>query len=95
MPQYKEVYLEAYLDEFKFLDPECHDVRVREINMRTKRCNRCQGFEECKMHPHFWLHGEPIRVAENEKLTSADKAQHGAYQAIQDRRYIPQADAPV
>lgn len=68
MATYKETYLEAYLDEFRFLDPECHDTRVREINMRSKRCNRCQGFNECKMHPSFWLFGEPIRLDENERM---------------------------
>jgi len=67
--QYKEAYLRPNFDDFKFLDPECHDVRIREINMRTKRCNRCQGFEECKMHPHFWLYGDTTRFAENEEMT--------------------------
>lgn len=66
MSQYKEAYLRQNLDDFKFLDPECHDTRVREINMRTKKCNRCLGFEECKMHPHFWLFGETVRFATNE-----------------------------
>ncbi|MBM3465389.1 MAG: hypothetical protein FJX76_25130, partial [Armatimonadetes bacterium] len=66
MATYKEAYLREFLDDFKFLDPECHDVRTREINMRTKRCNRCQGFSECKTHPHFWLEGISVRMAENE-----------------------------
>jgi len=65
---YKIAYLERHADTFRFLDPECHDVRVREINMRTKRCNRCKGFDDCKMFPHFWLYGEPVRFAENESL---------------------------
>jgi hypothetical protein len=101
MAQYKESYLEVYLDDFRFLDPECHDTRVREINMRTKRCNRCLGFNECKMHPHFWLFGEPTRVEENEFLPDdADeaktKARHVApYQKVREREPFPINDLPT
>ena len=66
MPQFKEAYLQQFLDNFTFVDPECRDGRIREINQRTKRCNRCQGFDACKMHPHFWLHGEDERTDRNE-----------------------------
>ena len=72
MPQYKEAYLQQYLDDFKFVDPECRDGRIREINQRTKRCNRCQGFDLCKMHPHFWLYGQPVRLDENERLEEVE-----------------------
>lgn len=103
MAQFKEAYLGVYLDNFKFLDPECHDNRVREINMRTKRCNRCRGFDECKMHPHFWLFGEPVRLEENDRIsddfdTAKKEAAHVAnYQRIitRERYDIPDAEAPV
>lgn len=72
MPQYKEAYLQQHLDNFKFVDPECRDGRIREINQRTKRCNRCQGFDICKMHPHFWLYGQPVRLDENERLEEVE-----------------------
>lgn len=100
MAQYKESYLQIYLDDFRFLDPECHDTRVREINMRTKRCNRCLGFNECKMHPHFWLFGEPTRMEENEFLSEDEtsaraKARHVApYQMVREREPFP-IDLPV
>lgn len=66
--RYKDAYLTIFLEEFKFLDPECHDDRVREVNMRSKKCNRCLGLAECKMHPHFWLAGEAERLAFNNAL---------------------------
>ena len=90
MAQYKESYLGVYLDEFRFLDPECHDVRVREINMRTKRCNRCLGFNECKMHPHFWLFGEPVRVNEDERLPDDfDEAREVAGHLASYQKVVP------
>jgi hypothetical protein len=102
MSQYKESYLEVYLDNFKFLDPECHDVRVREINMRTKRCNRCLGFNECKRHPHFWLFGEQLRLEEDQQMpedaAEAKATAHVApYQKVITRHPydIPEAEAPV
>lgn len=103
MAQFKEAYLTVYVDDFKFLDPECHDGRVREINMRTKRCNRCLGFNECKMHPHFWLFGEPVRVEEDDFLPgdateARAAARHVApYQRVKERHPydIPEAEDPV
>ena len=83
MTEFKETYLNVYMDNFRFLDPECHDARVREVNMQTKRCNRCQGFEECKRHPHFWLFGDPVRLAENETMPdSFEKAVKVAHRAL-------------
>ncbi len=94
MPQFSEAYLEVYLDDFKFLDPECHDTRVREVNMRTKRCNRCLGFNECKMHPHFWLFGEPVRVAENENLPDdAEEAKRLASHTAPYQKVVPRLPA--
>lgn len=84
MPQYKEAYLQQYLDNFTFVDPECKDGRIREINQRTKRCNRCQGFDECKMHPHFWLYGQPERLDKNETLVE-----------IEPRPPLPHDDEPT
>jgi len=66
--RYKASYITLFLEEFKFLDPECHDGRVREVNMRSKKCNRCLGLEECKLHPLFWLAGEAERLALNNRL---------------------------
>jgi len=65
---YKEAYLREHVDNFRFMDPECHDIRVREINMRSKRCNRCLGFTACSNHPDFWLYGKPERMERNEKM---------------------------
>lgn len=92
MAQYKESYLDVYVDNFRFFDPECHDVRVREINMRTKRCNRCHGFTECKMHPHFWLFGEPLRLEENERLSddTVEARESAACVATYQRVFPPQ-----
>ena len=66
--QYCESYLKKYYDDFKFFDMECSDARIRETNMRIKRCLRCFGLEACKMHPNFWLEGEDERKRENEAL---------------------------
>ncbi len=68
MPLYKEQYLENHFDGFDFFDPECRDRRVREINMRTKRCLPCPGFERCQSHPEYWLKGQEGRQQENELL---------------------------
>lgn len=68
VPQFTESYLENYFDDFEFFNPGCKDKRIREINMRTKFCMQCKGFESCKMHPHYWLEGEAHRLQENEKL---------------------------
>lgn len=68
MAMYKEAYLEKHFDNFEFFDPECRDKRVREINMRTKRCLACCGFEQCQMHPDYWLKGREERQKENDRL---------------------------
>ncbi len=65
---YKEEYLKKYFDNFDFFDPECRDKRVREINMRNKRCLSCKGFEKCQMHPGYWLKGQDRRQQENDRL---------------------------
>jgi hypothetical protein len=71
MPEYKEAYLKKHFDNFFFFDPECRDRRVREINMRTKRCLVCPGLGDCRTHPDFWLQGLSDRLAANEKLPAA------------------------
>ncbi len=68
MPLYKEDYLEKHFDGFDFFDPQCRDWRIREINMRTKRCLPCPGFERCQSHPEYWLKGQEARREENENL---------------------------
>ncbi len=68
MPLYKEQYLEKHFDGFDYFDPQCRDRRIREINMRTKRCLPCPGFESCQSHPEYWLHGQEQRLEENENL---------------------------
>lgn len=80
MPLYKEKYLELNFDDFLFFDPQCRDRRIREINMRTKRCLSCPGFQgvtredgtvvahSCQKHPEYWLKGQDRRRAENESL---------------------------
>lgn len=57
MPVYDESNLEKIFDDHKFFDPECFDRRVREVNMRTKRCLGCPGLSSCRKYPEFWLHG--------------------------------------
>lgn len=66
MPNYTETYLENNFDDHKFFDPECHDRRVREVNMRTKRCLNCPGLVECKMYPEYWLQGQEAREHANQ-----------------------------
>ena len=57
MPVYDESQLEINFDAHDFFDPECRDRRVREVNMRTKRCLGCPGLKDCRSHPEFWLQG--------------------------------------
>ncbi len=71
--EYCESYLKKYYDDFKCFDMECEDKRIRETNMRIKRCLRCPGRPNCRMNPTFWLEGEEERKQENEKLLNAEK----------------------
>ncbi len=73
MLEYCESYLEKYHDDFNFFDMECSDKRIRETNMRIKRCLKCPGREQCKMHPEFWLEGESARRAEDIKLRKLEQ----------------------
>ena len=68
MPEYKEEYLEMHFDGFEFFDPQCRDRRIREINMRTKRCLPCPGFERCQTHPEYWLKGQEKRWETDQAL---------------------------
>ncbi|MHB2020913.1 MAG: hypothetical protein ACYCW6_28585 [Candidatus Xenobia bacterium] len=70
MAQFSEQYLHENFDNFEFFNPGCRDKRIREINMRTKYCLQCKGFEACKMHPHYWLEGEAQRQVENDRLAA-------------------------
>jgi len=72
MAEYCESYLKKCFDEFRFFLPECHDKRTREINMRTKRCLKCSGLEECKMLPNFWAAGESERLKMNDILRAQE-----------------------
>lgn len=67
MAEYSEEYYHRYFDNFSFFDPECRDKRVREINMRARRCLACKGFPMCKMHPEFWLEGSLEREREDQR----------------------------
>ena len=58
MPVFDESQLEQCFDNHEFFDPECRDRRVREVNMRIKRCLGCPGLDLCRRHPEFWLQGE-------------------------------------
>lgn len=73
MQEYSKTYLHKHFENFEFFDVECKDKRVREINMRIRRCLRCPGMEHCKWHPEFWLEGEAERLAEDLKLREFDK----------------------
>ena len=53
MTRYKEEYLVKYFDSFDFFDPSCRDKRLREVNMRSKRCLSCPGFEKCQTFPEY------------------------------------------
>ena len=82
MPIYKEAYLEKHFDDFDFFDPQCRDQRVREVNMRSKRCLSCPGYRDpaevasgeqpkydlCRTHPEYWLAGQMERWRINENL---------------------------
>ena len=57
MPVYDETQLQDSFDGHQFFDPQCFDRRVREVNMRTKRCLGCPGISACRRYPEFWLHG--------------------------------------
>ena len=39
--------------------------------MRNRLCHECPGLERCRMHPEFWLEGEPERQAENKRLMAS------------------------
>lgn len=73
MFEYCDAYLETYFQNFQFFDRECADKRVREINMRTRRCLMCPGREKCRWHPEFWLEGEAERLAEDIRLRELTK----------------------
>ncbi len=73
---YCETYLKKYYDNFNFFDIDCHDKRIREVNMRIKKCLKCKGLNTCIMHPNFWLEGESVRFAENEKLKALEVSEN-------------------
>ncbi|MCR4783225.1 MAG: hypothetical protein K6A35_01725 [bacterium] len=68
MALYKEEYLQKYFDNFDFFEPQCRDKRLREVNMRNKRCLSCPGFEKCQTFPEYWLKGEENRQEVNDRL---------------------------
>ena len=68
MPVYKESFLETYFDKHLWFDPQCQDRRVREVNIRTKRCLGCPGLTRCKTYPEYWLVGLEQREALNREL---------------------------
>jgi hypothetical protein len=65
---YSEQFLEDYYDDHVFFDPQCRDRRIREVNMRTKRCLTCPGIQSCRNYPEFWLQGLEEREAINQKI---------------------------
>jgi hypothetical protein len=71
MLEFTNTYLTRNYDNFEFFDHECGDKRIREIYMRTKRCKKCPGFDQCRMHPTFWLDGESERLAEDRRILDA------------------------
>lgn len=71
MFEYCQAYLRKHFDNFEFFDRECNDKRVREVNMRTRRCLSCPGKEKCRWHPEFWLEGETERIAEDLRMREA------------------------
>ncbi len=73
MLEFSRSYLKKYYDKFQFFDLECDDRRIREVYMRTRRCLRCPGLVQCRMHPEFWLEGEGERIAEDMKLREIEK----------------------
>lgn len=58
MPVYDEKKSRECFEGHEFFDPECRDRRVREVNMRTKRCLNCPGLVECRKYPEFWLQSD-------------------------------------
>lgn len=84
MFEYCRAYLRKHFDTFEFFDRECRDKRVREVNMRTRRCLKCPGREKCRWHPEFWLEGEAERLAEDLRLRES-----GEDEALQEE------EAPV
>jgi hypothetical protein len=71
MLEFTNTYLKRNYDNFEFFDHECGDKRIREIYMRTRRCLKCPGFEQCRMHPSFWLAGESDRLVEDRRILDA------------------------
>jgi len=71
MLEFTNTYLTRNYDNFEFFDHECADKRIREIYMRTRRCLKCPGREQCRMHPSFWLDGESDRFAEDRRILDA------------------------
>lgn len=69
MPNYSEHYLEKHYDDHVFFDPQCNDRRIREVNMRTKRCLACPGIKACQNYPEYWLQGLEGREVLNQALT--------------------------
>ena len=67
MTRYKEEYLVKYFDSFDFFDPSCRDKRLREVNMRSKRCPSRPGFEKCQTFPEYWLKGQEERQEINDQ----------------------------
>lgn len=80
MLEFCRSYLKKYYDNFQFFDLECDDRRIREVYMRTRRCLRCPGLAQCRMHPEFWLEGEGERLAEDMKLRDIEKAEGIVYE---------------
>ena len=68
MSNYSEQFLEDYYDDHVFFDPQCRDRRIREVNMRTKRCLTCPGIQSCRNYPEFWLQGLEEREAINQQI---------------------------
>jgi hypothetical protein len=71
MSTYNETFLETYFDKHFWFDPQCADRRVREVNIRTKRCLGCPGLKLCKNYPEYWLVGLEHREALNQQLAEA------------------------
>lgn len=78
MVDYCNSYLEKYYDNFIFFDSECSDKRIRETNIRIKKCLRCPGRQQCGMHPDFWLEGEFERMKENTRLKESELKEEAA-----------------
>ncbi|MGV8123946.1 MAG: hypothetical protein AB2L14_29705 [Candidatus Xenobiia bacterium LiM19] len=87
MLEFSRSYLKKYYDNFQFFDLECDDRRIREVYMRTRRCLRCPGLSQCRMHPEFWLEGEGERLTEDMKLREIEKAQGIVYDEEEEEEY--------